>query len=202
MPHEVSGGALSAALTELESCGFIRSFGGYGKCKKETVYQLIDHYTLFYYRFLEDYHLKNECFWSRNYRSPILNTWRGLAFERVCMTHIREIKSVLGISGIAADVYSWIHRGKGEDDRGIQIDLLLDRADNTVDICEMKYPADEYVISREEAEKIERRVNVFAREAGRNKSIRVVMITACGVKRGMNSGCYQAEVTLDQLFGK
>ena len=200
--REVSGSVLSGTLSELEACGFIRGFGGYGKRKKEIVYQLVDHYTLFFHRFLKDYHSKNECFWSRNYRSPMLNAWRGLAFERVCMTHIKEIKAALGISGIAADVYSWIYRGKGEDDPGVQIDLLLDRADNAVDICEMKYSGDAYVMTREESVKIKRRADVFSREVGGRKSIRVVMITACGVKRGVNAGCYQAEVMLDQLFEK
>lgn len=198
--RSVSGSVLSETLAELEECGFIRAFGGYGKRKKEAVFQLIDHYVLFYYRFLEDYHAKNECYWTRNFRSPMLNAWRGLAFERVCMTHIREIKAALGISGIAADVYSWFSRGKGKEEGGAQIDLLLDRADNAVDICEMKFAGEEYSLSREEAEKIERRVAVFQREACTKKPVRVVMVTSFGVKRGLYSGCYQAGVTLDHLF--
>lgn len=198
--RKVSGSVLTEALAELAECGFIRAFGGYGKIKKETVFQLIDHYVLFYYKFLESYYAKNECFWTRNFHSPMLNAWRGLAFERVCLNHIREIKVALGISGIAADVYSWISHGCGKDRPGAQIDLLLDRADNAVDICEMKFSAEEYSLTREEAENIDRRVAVFQQEACKRKPVRVVLVTSFGVKRGIYSSCYQAEVTLDHLF--
>ena len=200
LKREVSGSLLTETFSELEECGFIRGFGGYGKVKKEIVYQIVDHYILFYNRFLRDCHSGNEGFWSRNCRSPRLNNWRGLAFERVCMTHVKEIKSALGIAGIAADAYSWIYRGSGPEDPGVQIDLLLDRADNTIDICELKYSREQFIMTRDEADKINRRAAVFLREAGRRKSVRVVMVTACGVKHGVNSGCYQAEVTLDDIF--
>ena len=101
-----SSGELTKKLEELESCGFIRKYYAYGMKKKNAVFQLIDCFTLFYYRFLMN-EPTDEHFWSNQINTPAVNTWMGYAFERVCLMHIEQIKQKLGISGVYTDVNSW-----------------------------------------------------------------------------------------------
>lgn len=137
-----------------------------------------------------------------NYGSPRVNAWRGRAFERVCFWHIPQIKARLGISGIEADVYSW--RGKGVDDGsgGAQIDMLIDRADGVVDVCEIKYSAEPYELDKDEDAKIVHRAETFRKASRTRKSVRSVMISAAGLKPGKYSGNIMAVVTGDDLFAE
>ena len=200
LKNKVSGGDLREALEELVECGFLNGYNEIGKAKKGIVYHLVDAYVLFYFRFLEGYHGRNEHYWSQNYRSPAFNTWRGLAFERLCMAHVSQIKSALGISGIASEVYSWRSHGSNDDERGVQIDMLIDRSDDTVDLCEMKYCAEEYELKSSEADRLAHRAEVFRRVVAPAKSVRIVMVTTYGVKHGKHSGVFQGEVVLNDLF--
>ena len=137
-------------------------------------------------------------FWTHNYQSPRFNAWRGLSFERVCFWHIPQIKASLGISGIGSDVYSW--RGKDEDGRSAQIDMLIDRADGTVSVCEMKYGQEKFDMTAEEAEKVRRRGVLFSRATKSHKAIQNVLISCFGINRSKYSGVIHREVTLDDLF--
>ena len=101
-----NSGALSTKLEELESCGFIRKYYAFGMKKKNAIYQLFDNFSLFYYSFLEKYPT-DEHFWSNQINTPKVNTYLGLAFERVCLEHIKEIKMKLGVSGVYTEVSSW-----------------------------------------------------------------------------------------------
>jgi len=195
----VSGGDLSTCLDELEHCGFIRKFSPVGKIKKGSVYQLIDNYILFYYEFLEHRTGNDERYWTHHYREPKLNSWRGRAFERVCFWHIPQIKAALGISGIAADVYSW--RGKdAESQRTIQIDMVIDRADNTVNLCEMKYANGDFELKEEEVRNLSRRVDGLSGAFAHRKAIQLVLVTTGGLKANKHAGYVQHVVTADRLF--
>ena len=130
--------------------------------------------------------------------SPKLNAWRGVSFERICFWHIPQIKAALGISGIGADVYSW--RGKDSDGHGAQIDMLIDRGDHVINVCEMKFSGDEYVITEDENRKLRRRLELFRAATGTKKGLLLTMITSNGVKRNANSAIVNSEVTLDDLF--
>lgn len=195
---ESSNGDVSECLSELVECGFLRRYSQPGKVKRGAVYQLIDNYTLFYFQFLNGWKGNDPQFWSHHFLSPRLNAWRGMSFERVCFWHIPQIKAALGISGIGADVYSW--RGKDPEGRGAQIDMLIDRADNTISVCEMKYSQDEYDMTAEEAGNIRRRGNLFAKVIKSRKAIQNVLITNFGMRRSKHSGIIHREVTLDDLF--
>ena len=127
-----SNGALSKVLDELEYCGFIRKFNGYGKKTKEAIYQLTDNYTLFYFKFIRQNTNNDEHFWSVSIDSATHRAWSGLAFERLCMAHTQQIKAGLGISGVLSNIYSW-RKEADENGEGAQIDLLIDRNDQVVD---------------------------------------------------------------------
>ena len=195
----VSGGDLTACLDDLEHCGFIRKFSPVGKVKKGAVYQLIDNYILFYFEFLERREGNDERYWTHHYREPKLNSWRGRAFERVCFWHIPQIKAALGISGIAADVYSWL----GEDSetrRPVQVDMVIERADNTISLCEMKYAGGEFELKEDEARNIRRRTDCLSEAMKNRKAIQTVLVTPHGLKRNRHADGIQQVVTADRLF--
>lgn len=190
-----TGGTLSKALEELEQCGFIRSYRPFGKKLRGTLYQLIDPFTLFYLQFMD--RGESERFWQENYQSPKLNAWRGYAFELVCLVHIAQIRRALGISVISASVSSWRSR---ETDPGAQIDLVIDRADQTIDLCEMKWCSSEFVIDKDYDRKLRERREVFLQETKTRKGARLVVVTPYGVRRNAYRDTIQAEVTARDLF--
>ena len=194
------GGEISRYLRELEECGFIRRNPVIGTVKKGAIYQLIDNFVLFHFRFLRERKGNDENFWEVSYDKPMINNWRGLSFERICFWHIPQIKRALGISGVIADVYSWRGETKDDDRQLAQIDMLIDRGDHVINVCEMKFSGDEYVITEDENRKLRRRLELFRAATGTKKGLLLTMITSNGVKRNANSAIVNSEVTLDDLF--
>ena len=205
-----NNGSYSIMLEELESCGFIRSYEPYimsnGKLTSnnakerkstDTLYQLVDHFTLFYFQVIKNAEVHNANYWSSNQNSHVYSTWSGLSFEKLCLNHAEQIKAALGISGIRANIFSWF--GKGEQ-RSAQIDMLIDRADNTINICEMKFWKKPYTMTANDEEDIEQKVSTFIETTKTNKNIIVTMITAKGLERNEYSECIQRELILDDLF--
>ncbi len=195
--HLTNNGALSKVLRELESCGFIRHYVPFGKNKNDALYQLIDFYTLFYFAFIEQNKYRDEHFWSNSYGSGVHAAWSGYAFEILCLTHISKIKQALGISGVQSLASSWI--GKYEN-QTTQIDLLIDRRDQTINVCEMKFAADEYEITKKEEETLRRRISIFKNATNTKKSLMLTLITTFSLKQNPHSGIVQKVITLDQLF--
>ena len=203
-------GNFSQMLEELESCGFIRSYvpfvsetarkrwaGATGIKNADTLYQLIDPFTLFHFQVMRRADSSDANYWSNNQNSHVFSTWSGLAFEMLCLNHVEQIKVALGISGITTNVFSWF--GKG-DNRSAQIDMLIDRADNAINLCEMKFYSKAYPMSVKDEEDIERKVSTFLEATKTDKTIIVTMITDKGLERNEHSECIQKVVTLDQLF--
>ena len=203
-------GKFSLMLEELESCGFIRSYepfmtdsartkrrGAGERQSSETLFQLVDPFTLFHFQVMRKAGAHDASYWSKNQNSHVYSTWSGLSFEMLCLNHAEQIKAALGISGITANVYSW--SGKGER-RSAQIDMLIDRADRTVNICEMKFHSQPYAMTAKDEEDIERKVSSFVEATHTDKNIIVTMITAKGLERNEYSECVQKELVLDQLF--
>ena len=188
-------GTFSDILKDLEWCGFIRSYTMMGYKTKSDIFQLIDHYTLFYYEYI-DKQRQGSNYWKTMLGTPKYNTWCGLAFERVCLWHIDQIKKRLGISGILTNEYAW--RSNGEEKA--QIDLLIDRSDGIIDICEMKYAKDQYVISVDYSRELQRKRQVFTDVTGTKRAVHIVMVTTEGVVHNEQWGEIQAEITLDDLF--
>ena len=194
------GGEISRYLRELEECGFIRKCNIIGTIKRGAIYSLIDNFVLFHFKFLKDRRGSDERFWELSYENPAINTWRGLSFERICFWHIPQIRRALGISGVLADVYSWRGKTDATDSGNVQIDMLIDRNDRIINICEIKFTNDEYAMSEEESRKLRRRIEIFRAATGTKKGLMPTLISAYGMKRNANSAIIQSVVTLDDLF--
>ena len=193
-------GALTRMLEELEQCGFIRAYRPFGARRKGTTYQLVDCFSLFHHRFLsvDSASAGIEGFWMGTLESGPRRVWTGLAFELVCLLHLRQIRRSLGIGGVLCGAYSW--RSAAEGVPGAQIDLVIDRADKVVDLCEMKWSESPYRIDKAEHEAIVRRKEAFIAETRTNKAVHCVLVASSGMERNKYSGAIQAVVTLDDLF--
>lgn len=193
----VSGEELSRVLRNLEYCDFVRSYSASGDAASTNgrIYQVVDFFTLFYLKFCKR-PTTDPAWWSHNLGKSTEKDWFGIMFEILCVSHIAQIKQAMGISGIYTEYAAW--RSKGPDKA--QIDLLIDRADGLIDICEMKYSAGPYSLSKAEAEKLQRRQQIFTAEAKPNKDTRLVLITTQGLAPGLHSSLFAQTLTLDTLF--
>jgi len=188
-----SGGRLSATLKNLEYCGFIRSYYTYGKKKYEQIYQLLDAYTLFYFKYLEKNEYNDAAFWTNSLNTPQHNSWAGYAFEILALQHIAEIKQTLGISGIQSVVSAW----KGET---AQIDLMINRKDGIIDLCEIKFSGKEFVIDKNYEANLRNKLFTFKEETKTRKAVHLLMLTTYGLAKNKYSGLVQKEITLNDLF--
>jgi len=161
------------------------------------VYQLIDSCTLFYYRFVRENVRRNPRFWSENLGKGVYHAWRGLAFERLCLLHVREIKASLQVAGVASCEYAWRSRRA---DSGVQIDLVIDRDGGIVDLCEMKCTNEAFVLDGEESRRIQHRKETFAAETGTRKAIHVILVSAAGLVTNACAHDIMHIVTLDDLM--
>ena len=192
-------GKLSEILETLEASGFIRSYRSYGAKKKNSIYQLTDPFSLFHFRFLES-RPSDERFWSSTVGTPAQVVWKGLAFERLCLLHLPQILKALGIGSIHVEAYGWNFRGDDTYPDGVQIDLVIDRADNVINICEMKYSSAGFAIDKAYELVLGRKIATFAGVTKTRKAIHLTFVTASGLVRNQYSSRVQSEVVLDDLF--
>jgi hypothetical protein len=193
-------GAFSKVLRELEECGFVARFNAPGRRHRDGTYQLVDNYTLFYFKFLHGASRRDSGSWLQISATQTGRIWCGFAFERVCLAHIAQMKKALGISGVVTEEYAWRHIAEGEDDKGAQIDLVIDRSDGVVNLCEMKYSRGRYAISHDYAVRLVERAQTFADKVASGKSVFTTMVTPCGVQQDENSSVVQSEITAEDLF--
>ena len=194
-----ANGDLSRMLSDLENSGFIRINAVFGHKKREKTYQLSDYYTLFYFRFIKDGYGKDERLWSHTTDNPARSAWAGLTFEQVCKDHMDQINTKLGISGVMTEVSSWQKRGDAAGE-GTQIDLLIDRRDRVINLCEIKFAIKPYEIKKDYDLALRNKVETFREETKTNKTIQTTMITTYGVKNNMYSNYIASEVSMDDLF--
>lgn len=195
------GGDISKILKNLSLSGFVVVCDFYGRKKKESLYQLSDYFTLFYFKYIRGHYGKDEHFWSNSVDNASRKAWEGLTFERICKDHIKQIKSKLGISGVLSEEASWFV--KSDDEKcitGAQIDLLIDRRDHVVSLCEMKYSLSEFDIDKAYDANLRNKISTFTKVTSCKKTIQLVMITTFGVKRNKYSGLVGTQVLLDDLF--
>ncbi|MBR1837583.1 MAG: ATP-binding protein [Kiritimatiellae bacterium] len=195
-----SGGETTKCIEELCECGFLRRYAVPFHARRDAIYQLIDPFTLFHFQFLRNRIGTDGHFWMLSQGTPSVNAWRGLAFERLCLWHLPQIRAALGISGVLTDAYSWRGRRAEDGDKPVQIDLLLDRRDGVVDLCEMKFTEEPYQLDSDEVARLAERAAQFRRQTGTRKAVCTVLVAASGVKRNKYSGNIQTVVTLDDLF--
>jgi hypothetical protein len=191
------GGSLTKILRDLAISGFIREYKAYGQKKRDSLYQLIDFFSMFDIRFREKHDEHMGDYWLRFSSTSAHSAWSGFAFEKLCLLHIRQIRKKLGISGVLTSVSSW--RGKG-DDAGAQVDLIIDRDDNIINLCEIKYSSGQFQIDKKQDESLRNKRTAFINSTHTRKAAQTTMITTFGLKRNAYSAQIFSEVMLDDLF--
>jgi len=193
-----NNGATTQLLSELEESGFIRKYSPFGKTKRQSLFQLIDFFSLFHLKFIKNAHFTEEGNWLAALESPVYRAWSGYAFEQVCLAHVPQIKKALGISGIHSRSSSW--RSKDVTD-GAQIDLLIDRKDHVINLCEIKFSVEPFTISKAYAVNLRNKIGTFKTETDTRKAVWLTMITTFGLKKNKYSGSLvQHDLNMDCLF--
>ncbi len=203
----LQGGTATEVLQELEEAGFIMSIASFGKRTKERQWRLMDEYSLFYLTWIEEMQGNvlrsvDPEYWNKLHGTALWHAWAGHAFENVCLKHCGKIKEALGLGGVTTKESHWQYvppkRSKVD---GAEIDLVIDRADNCINLCEIKFCDKEFVITKAYAKDLERKKQVFQRETGTRKTIFLTMITPFGVVENEHYlGLVDQQLTLDALF--
>lgn len=195
-----SGGRTTLTLDELEQSGFIKSNKPYDKETKDAVYRLIDEFSLFYLKFMDK--ANDTMSWARLSEGASYKIWSGMAFEAVCLKHINQIKSGLGLMEKLTKEASWRYvPPKGSKEDGAQIDLLIDREDHSINICELKFYTGELTISKSYAGELQQKLDVFQEKVKPRKTLFLTLITTYGVKENSHSdSLVKKSLTMDVLF--
>ena len=202
------GGVLTEKLKDLESAGFIASFIPWGRSKKGKYYKVIDEYTLFYLTWIEPHRLHHNSselgnrFWEMKTHSAGWNAWAGYSFEMVCFKHLENIKKALKIPD-DSNVLTWryVAKEKNGNDQGAQIDLLFDRQDGVVSLCEIKYSQDAFKIDKEYARNLKNKEEIYQKVTKTKKQIFISMISPFGVRAGIyKDDLIDSSVTLNDFF--
>lgn len=175
----ISGGYVSEVLEELVQSGFIDYTIPPQKTVKDTVYRLSDEYSLFYLKFIKNNKFPSKSAWTNITSSNAYKIWTGFAFETICLKHTQQIKVALGIENVATNQSQWFFKSKL---KGAQIDLIIDRADNCINICELKFYDDEFEITKNYAAALENKIQLFAKEMKTKKSLFLTFISTYGIK--------------------
>ncbi len=192
------GGGLTDTLKALAESDFIIRYMPYGVQGKGESYKLADNFCLFWVKYVEP-NLSDVSFMTDNITSDIMNSWRGMAFEQVCWQHITQIKRALEIGGVKSSVSAWKVKGDDSQD-GAQIDLLIIRKDNVVNLCEMKFAGSVYSIDKDEEAKIRNRIEVLKKTLLKKQTVHLTLVTTYGLAYGKHSGIVQKQVVMDELF--
>lgn len=191
-----SGAGITVLLQSLEASDFIIKYIPTGGSVRDARYKLIDFFTLFYCNFADKVKVSTG-FWENSLHNPQLNAWRGFAFEEVCYAHQDRIKSALGISGINANISPWI---SNEKDSNTQIDMVIDRDDRVVNICEIKFYSGVFSITKQYDLELRNKVSAFTEQSKKKKNPHLTIITTFGLKQNMYSGSVQRVITMEDLF--
>ena len=191
-----SGGSLSRMVNELEVSGFLNLSQPYGNKKKDRLIRLVDEFSIFYLKYKKGVEQTN---WKTISTSQSFKSWQGFAFENLCLKHIEEIKSALGISGVATSQYSYSVKGTA-DKKGTQIDLIIDRNDEVINLCEAKFYNGPFAIDKNYAEQLEYKVTSLRAALPPSKVVHLVMVTSFGLKDNKYSDMVDDEIKLKVLF--
>ncbi len=198
---KVEGGQLTKILKNLERCDFVERWPQYGNKKREEVFRLTDFFTLFYYKFIHARNNREDDWWTKNSDSQTVYSWMGISFEMVCLRHYKNIKDALGLRVVSTEISTWhTNANDKEGTPGAQIDMIIDRADRIIHLCEIKFANAKFAISKDYEEKLRDRMQLFQFMTKNKKSIVNTFITTYGVANGMNRNIVHSEVTMDDLF--
>lgn len=192
------GGGLSRYLSALLASDFVVKYVPFGYGKREEHYKLVDPFCLFYLHFKSEIEKENDSYWEQNLSSQAVVVWRGYSFENVCFNHIPQIKIALGIPGVITSASAWSKRD--DDGEGTQIDLLLTRNDNVLNMCELKYYGGDFEVNTQYYKKLLHRQEILMGEVNRKMVVRSTLITTFGLKKNEYSGVFTNVITMEDLF--
>jgi uncharacterized protein len=196
------GGSFSRCLDELSTSGFITEYLAFGKRKKDIYYRLTDEYSLFYLKFIQEHKRHMNDSWQNFSQTPPYTTWSGYAFENVCLKHAAQIKKAMGIAGIYTEISGYYQAGN-DTTPGLQIDLLLDRRDNVIDLFELKFYKDTIALDKNDASALRSNVEKFRQTSATRKQIYLHFLSTFGLAQNENSvGLVASSLTMDVLFEK
>ncbi|MDN3506971.1 MAG: ATP-binding protein [Simkaniaceae bacterium] len=201
-----SGGNLKKRLNELEASGFVQAYVPYGKKERDRYFRITDEYSLFYLKWIEPLRKTGtrmgRDYWKNLVKTPKISTWAGYAFENVCLKHIHQIQGALGLERIACKTGTWrFIPKKGGAEEGAQIDLLFDREDGVITICEIKYSDKLFALDKQYAKKLMKKMDIFEEKFRTQKELFLALITTVGLKKtAWAEEMVQDVVTLKDLF--
>ena len=190
------GGNLTTILEELETSGFILKTIPFGRTQRDRLYRLVDEFSLFYLKWGR----KRKGSWQTLRNSPAYRAWSGYAFENLCLRHLWQLKAALGISGVETETSAWRYQPKTSDEKGTQIDLLIDRKDGVVNLCEMKFSEVPFAIDKSYAENLRSKREIFRQITKVRKSQLLTMVTPHGLKPNAHAHVADSQITMDALF--
>jgi len=199
-----TGGSLTRVLEELEESGFIEARTPFGKNINDSLYRISDEFTLFYFEWLKTLGKRNpgEGYWLSKQSDPKRKVWSGYAFESICLKHVQKMKAALGIAMVETTDAPWRYQTNAKSQYpGAQIDLLIDRRDATINICEMKFSQSEFTIDSAYAKELRQKTDVFRNVTGTKKNLFLTMVTTYGVSNNMYAKEHVTNsLTIDNLF--
>ena len=196
-----SGGWTTSVLEELEASGFVMRTTQFGAAKKDVVYRLADEHSLFHLSWIEKHRGRAEGTWLRLRGSPAWRAWSGYSFEGICLKHVEGLRWALGIGAVHTEESTWHHHAEGDDELGAQIDLVIDRKDGCINLCEMKFSEDSFVIDKAYARKLIDKREVFRRVTKTRKTLFTTFVTSHGVASNKHRlAVVDAAVTMEALF--
>ncbi len=199
-----SGGTFNKRIEELIASGFIAKFIPYGMKKKSMYYRVVDEYTLFYLRWIEPakqqtYIIKN--YWTQRVDKPEWRSWSGYAFESICYKHIDQIGKKLGLRNIPYFAGNWRRQASNPKEEGAQIDLLFDRDDGVITLCEIKYSKNDFTLDKATALNLTKKIRVFEKHTKTKKHIQLALVTTHKLKHNIwSEELIDNVVTLDDII--
>ncbi len=195
-----SGGSTTGLLEELSTGGFITAYIPFGKKIKDAIYKLTDEYSLFYIKFMEPNRLATKNTWLKLSNTISYKSWSGLAFESLCIKHLEAVEKTIGIHAIHTLASTWKSIKAGA---GAQIDLVIDRRDQAINLCEMKFYEDSFSIDKKYAATLRQKATIFKQQTGTRKQLFWVMIAPFGMQKNEHSiGLVDTVIQGEQLFAK
>lgn len=196
-----NGGGMTKILKELTQSGFISVFRPFGKSKKEQLYRLTDAYSLFFLHFMENRPYEGPDMWNLLSQGQSFKSWSGYAFENICLLHIPQIKKALGISGVHTTSSSFYQKGS-DNAKGAQIDLIIDRNDHVINLCEIKFHQEAFAITKSYAETLRQKMGIFRQSTKTRKHLVWTFITSYGIHENQHSRSLNVQaITMEELFG-
>ncbi len=203
--HLERGGGANRKIQDLEEAGLVITFVPYGHKKKGVYVRVIDEYIAFYLRWIDPVKKSAQKLiqarrnWLSQRNSPSWQAWSGYAFENICYKHTDQIHEALNLDPSAIPA-TWRHDGKlGKE--GAQVDLLFDRTDGAVTLCEIKYTEQPFCIDKSYYQQLVRKIDVYKKVTKTQKEIFFAFIASSGLKKSIYSEeLVSGLVVLEDLF--